>query len=201
MAMSKTTDILSCGHSLDELSDYLAAGKSPADPYIDSCAECQNALRALEQLNSLTSELVDFDSKEHSDADTDRLGSIFSNIALEARSGREIPLEAPPTVESDESDELSQTEGAIISLIRAAGDQLENAMIGRCRLEGDVTDPNAEIRVDIRVTAFWGQPLQGLAGQLRKKVRTALEMHTQFVISGIDIAIVDIQQMDEVGDQ
>ena len=189
MAMNDTTDVLSCGHSLDELSDYLAAGKQPADPYIDACAECQNALLALEQLNSLTAELVDYDTQEHSEADSDWLGSIFSNIALEARSGRDIPLVTAPVesdkadVESwaapDEDDELSQSEGAVISLIRSAGDQLENAMIGRCRLEGNVTDPGAEIRVDIRVTASWGQPLQGIAQQLRKQVREVLAMHTQ----------------------
>lgn len=199
--MSKNTEMLSCGHTLDQLSDYLAAGRQPADPYIDTCAECQAALHALEQLNSLTAELVDYDSQARSDADNDWLGSIFSNIALEARSGRSIPLDSAPEdpAHADHADELTQTEGAVISLIRAAGDQLENAMIGRCRLEGDVTDPLAEIRVDIRVTALWGSSLRGLARELRRKINAALALHTRLTISGIDIAIVDIQRNEELG--
>lgn len=200
--MSKNPETLSCGHTLDELSDYLAAGRQPADPYIDTCAECQTALQALEQLNALTSELIDQGSSEQSKADADWVGSIFSNIAFEARSGRSIPLE--PLPESPEPsgrvDVLSQTEGAVISVIRAVGDELDNAMIGRCRLNGDVTKHGAAIRVDIRVTALWGSPLRGLAKELRRKVHAALALHTQLTIGGIDIAIVDIQRTDELGD-
>lgn len=200
--MSKNPEKLSCGHTLDQLTDYLDAGRQPADPYIDTCAECQSALHALEQLNSLTSELVDQDSREQSEADADWLGSIFSNIAFEARSGRSIPIDSalPGDASSEPRDELSQTEGAVISLIRTAGDELANAMIGRCRLEGDVTDPGAEIRVDIRVTALWGLSLQKLAKELRRKIRVTLALHTQLTISGIDIAIIDIQQAEELGD-
>lgn len=200
--MSKNSEELSCGHSLDQLGDYLAAGRQPANPYIDTCAECQAALHALEQLNSLTAELIHHDSQEQSDADADWLGSIFSNIALETRSGRSIPIgphsDSAPI--SGAEDELAQTEGAVISLIRAAGDELGNAMIGRCRLEGDVTDPRAEIRVDIRVTALWGSSLPGLARELRQKVSAALALHTQLTISGVDIVIVDIQRAEKWGD-
>ncbi|MDN5669422.1 MAG: hypothetical protein L0G87_13610 [Renibacterium salmoninarum] len=198
--MSRNPETLSCGRTLDQLSDYLDAGRQPADPYIDTCAECQAALHALEQLNALTSELVDQDSREQSEADADWLGSIFSNIAFEARSGRSIPIDPVLPEAAGPGDELSQTEGAVISLIRAAGDELDNAMIGRCRLEGDVTEPGAEIRVDIRVTALWGAPLQRLAKELRRKIYAALALHTQLTISGIDIAIIDIQRAEELGD-
>ncbi|WP_394941901.1 hypothetical protein [Psychromicrobium sp. YIM B11713] len=191
--MSKTPDLLSCGHSLDQLSDYLAAGKQPADPYIDACAECQAALHALEQLNTLTRELVDHDSQAQSEEDTDWLGSIFSNIAFEARAGRDIPLHAEPVeAEADPEDELSQTEGSVIALIRAVGDELDGAMIGRCRLIGELADPGSAVIVDVRVTALWGPPLRALADELRLKIRETLEQHTQLKISAIDISIVDI---------
>ena len=34
--MSKNPETLSCGRTLDQLSDYLDAGRQPADPYIDT---------------------------------------------------------------------------------------------------------------------------------------------------------------------
>lgn len=199
--MSTTSEMLSCGHSLDQLSDYLAAGRKPADPYIDACPECQSALRALEQLNSVTQELINYESQAHSEDDETWLGSIFSNIALEAQAGRDIPLQSQAEPEQvDPQDELSQTEGAVIALVRAAGDELEGAMIGRCRLEGAVSEHGAQIRVDVRVTALWGHPLQTLADDLRAKIRETLEQHTQLEISAIDIAVVDIQRKQNSGD-
>ncbi|NYE96317.1 hypothetical protein FHU41_002567 [Psychromicrobium silvestre] len=202
--MSKTPGLLSCGHSLDQLNDYLAAGKTPVNPTVEACPECQAALRSLARLNVFIDELVRHDSQANTDEDLKWLGSIFSNIALEARAGRDIPLEpaglgasgtAPADlVDGTLVDELSQSEGAVIALIRSAGDELEGAIIGRCRLDGDVTDPGAEIRVDIRVTALWGPPLLELAQELRAKIQSTLAQHTQLKISGIDIAIVDIQR-------
>ncbi|AJT42624.1 Asp23/Gls24 family envelope stress response protein [Psychromicrobium lacuslunae] len=199
--MSARPEMLSCGHSLDELSDYLAADRQPANPYIDTCPECQSALRALEQLNSVTRELIDFESEPHSAEDENWLGSIFSNIALEAQAGRDIPLHNQGELPAaDPDDELSQTEGSVIALIRSAGDELEGAMIGRCRLEGEVSSPDAEITVEVRLSAVWGPPLPALADELRTKIRETLERHTQLKISAINIAIVDIQRSQTLGD-
>ena len=45
------------GHSIDELTDYLERGRTPADPSIEGSPACRNALRALERLRDLARRL------------------------------------------------------------------------------------------------------------------------------------------------
>ena len=52
------------GHTLDELTDYLDAGRQPADRSIDESPGCQLALDALERLQGLGAELIAAEAKE-----------------------------------------------------------------------------------------------------------------------------------------
>ncbi|MCW1250209.1 hypothetical protein ODZ83_08470 [Acaricomes phytoseiuli] len=198
-----TDDLLSCGRSIDELSDYLAARRQPADPYIDSCPECQAALDALSQLNEITGELITHESQPTNQEESTWLSSIFSNIALEAHSGRTIPLTDPSeglTADDHGNSELSQTEGSVIALIRSFVDSSDGAMVGRCRLKGEITEPGAAVSISIRVTALLSglsnQPsLQRLAMQVRDRIKQALAQHTQLRIEAIDITISDVRAL------
>jgi len=41
------------GHTIEDLSDYLDRGRTPADPTIDDSPECQIALRSLQRLRTV----------------------------------------------------------------------------------------------------------------------------------------------------
>ncbi|GAB3536044.1 hypothetical protein GCM10027403_15370 [Arthrobacter tecti] len=183
-----TGDVLGCGRTIDELDDYLASGRTPAIREIEDCPECQAALDALSRLRSLTPQVLERDV-ELADEDDSWLNELFNHISIQARPGRSIP------VPSEDTDlHLSQTEGAILSLIRAAGDAVDGALIGRVKLQGDITTPGAEVSVDVRVSVFWqGEPLKPLADTIRQEIREALERHTELHVTAIHITIADME--------
>lgn len=186
------------GHTLDELSDYLEAGRTPADPSIDQSPECQLALTDLERLRAVSASLIERDADESPQPDDSWIGTILANIGREVRAGREIPLEnANPTVT------LTVTEGSVRSLIRAAGDVVDGVLIGRCRLDGDVTVLGEPITVSVWVTALEATGLTGLAQRVRDEIQATLNIHTDLVIAGIDVTVQDLQLRsiaDEGGD-
>jgi hypothetical protein len=176
-----------CGHSLEELDEYLRTGHSDLEPHLATCPECQAALSALKRLHELTDALIQDDINRAGTGDEPWLTTILDNLRLETRTGRTIPLTS-----SRPQNHLSQTEGSVIALIRTVGDTIDGATIGRCRLHGDLGTPGAEVRVDVNVAAFWGHPLPGLARTLRSRIFDALERHTELNITGIDITVTDI---------
>lgn len=44
-------------------------------------------------------------------------------------------------------------------LVRSAGDAIPGVLIGRCRLDGDVTVPGSPIRIEAEVSVPYGRPL------------------------------------------
>lgn len=182
------------GHTIEELTDYLDAGRSPADPSIDDSAGCNLALDALERLRLLTPALIARDEAAEPEVDQGWVQSILSGIAMDARSGRRIPLS-----DRDGDSDLAITEGAVRGLIRAAENVFPGILIGRCRLVGDVTDSTAEIGVDVDVSVPFGEPIVTLADRLREEIAVRLRTHTRLTISGIDITIHDISTWTEEG--
>lgn len=175
------------GHTLDELTDYLEAGRTPADPSIEGSAGCQLALDALERLSVLTPELLAADSAASGTVDDGWVDRILSGIALDARSGRRIPVAS-----EDERVDLGVTEGAVRGLIRAAEETIPGVLIGRCRLDGDVTDPGVPIAIDVEVSVPYGMPILTLADQLRAEIGARLATHTELNITRIDLTIEDV---------
>lgn len=57
-------DALECGRSIDELSSYVQAGRTPHDRHIESCPDCLNVIEALERVGQLSRDLV-ADDAEH----------------------------------------------------------------------------------------------------------------------------------------
>lgn len=182
-------DHLGCGRTIDELDEYLSRGRSPVNREIEECPECQAALAALTRLRELTPTLLERDMELHSDDDDSWLDELFTNISIQARAGRTL------TVSSDDPDlTLTQTEGSVLSLIRSAGDAVNGALVGRCRLHGDLTAPGTEIAVDVQITVFWkDEHLPTLAFAIRSEIRDILTRHTELNITTIDITVVDLQ--------
>lgn len=176
-----------CGRTLEELNDYLHGGHFTDAEHIAACPQCQAAIPALRRLDALTSELVADDVRQAGTTDEPWFRSIMANVRLETKAGRSIPLETAVP-----ADDLSETEGAVVALLRRAGDAVEGAMIGKCRLHGDLQTPGAPIAVQVNVTAFWGQPIPTLAANLRGSLLKALATHTQLNVDTVDITITDI---------
>ncbi|GAA2016378.1 Asp23/Gls24 family envelope stress response protein [Microbacterium ulmi] len=178
------------GHTMDELSDYLDAGRVPRNPSIEEHAGCRLALDALERLRGLTSALLAADAAAEPPADEGWVKRVLGGIALDARSGRRIPFADP-----DDSADLGITEGAVRGLIRAAENAFPGVLIGSCRLDGDVTLPGAPIRVEIDTSVPYGEPIPHLASRLRAEIAGRLRLHTELNVVGIDITVYDIRSL------
>lgn len=178
------------GHTLDELTDYLEAGRQPRDPSIEESPGCQIALDALANLRGLGGQLIEHDAAASPDVDASWVDRILDGIALDARAGRRIPFESP-----EPSIDLGITEGAVRGLIRSAENAVPGLLVGRSRLDGDVTVPGEPIRVDIEASALYGEPLMQITERLRVEVAERLRAHTALNIVAIDIAIRDIREV------
>lgn len=178
------------GHTIEELSDYLEAGRQPVNRSIEESAGCQLAMDALERLHGLGSELIEAEAAAAPEVEESWVDRILGGIALDARAGRRIPFESPePQID------LAITEGAVRGFIRSAENAVPGVLVGRCRLDGDVTVPGTPIRVEIEANAFHGVPIPRLADRLRAEVGERLAALTELNIVAIDIAIRDIQEV------
>lgn len=180
------------GHTIEELSDYLDAGRTPADPAIEGSPGCRIALDALARLRELTPELLAADTAAEPEPDDTWVQSILAGITLDARAGRRIPLTtATPALDAD----LGITEGAVRGLIRAAEHTVPGVVVGKCRFDGDVTVPGEPVRVRVDVSVPYGEPIPDLTDRLRAEISARLKSHTTLNVTGIDIKVHDIQQL------
>jgi len=175
------------GHTIEELSDYLDRDRTPADPTIDASPECQIALRSLQRLRDVQGSLLTEDVEREADRSDSWVTSILQNINLEAHSGRDIPLSHPsPTAR------LVVTEGAVRGILRATGDGIDNIIVGRCRLDGDVSVPGDPITIRIDAAVSQGEDIPAKAEALREAVYAALHEHTDLNVATIEITIRDV---------
>lgn len=182
-------DIGGSGYSLDDLSAYLDRGRQPAIAAIDGNAECQAVLDSLERLGALSRELVDEDAGEHP-APSGWLDRVMTVVAGELKAGKDIPF--PPL---DERAGVSITEGAVRELIRAAGDAVPGALVGRVRLEGDVASTGTEdapLTVAVTLSVLADRPITRVADDVREAVASALTLRTPVRVERIDITVDDV---------
>jgi len=175
------------GHSIEELSDYLDAGRLPRDESIESSPGCLIALASLERLRNAAWALLEAEADADPERDSAWIGRLMGTISREARAGRDIPISS-----GDASVALSVTEGSVRGLIRAAGDDVGGVLIASCSLEGDVTRPGEPITVNIAASVAWGLSLPMLAEELRASILAALARHTELVVEGVNVTIRDI---------
>lgn len=184
------------GHTIDELSDYLDADRTPSDASIDDSPGCQLALQAMERLRTLSSSLIDADIRIAPPPPDGWVERILRSIAFDAHAGRRIPINHPsPTAD------LAITEGAVRGLIRAAETDVDGVITGRCRLEGDVATPGAPVTVTIDASVLWGQSLPERAQLLRDAIAKRLATHTDLNVVGIDVTIHDIHYLPFASDE
>lgn len=185
--MSISHDTLDCGHSLGELSAYLDTGEFSDPGHLESCPECQSGLATLGRLSEFAGDLVHADLAEAGSGTDDWMQSILSNLRLELRPGRTIPLHS-----DNPADALSETEGAVTALIRSLVDAIPGTAAGKCRLLGDVTEPGAGISVHVDVAVVYGHHLEERATSVRGVVADALRTQTELNITGISVTVTDV---------
>lgn len=183
------------GHTIEQLSDYLAAGRQPFDPSIESSPGCQIALAAMMRLRSVSLSLLESEAVDEPARDDSWVAGILNSIGLEAQAGRSIPVQHPSGMAS-----LSLTEGAVRGLVRAAGDSVTGVLIGRCTLQGDVTVPGSPITVLVDASVFWGEPIPTAAAKVREAIYAELLRHTELNIVAIDVTVHDVHLSRSLGE-
>lgn len=176
------------GHTIEELSAYLDAERTPTNFSIESSPGCQIALTALTRLRELTAHTLEVQAAVEPAPPDSWVHSIMNRIALEARTGRDIPIAHPaPTAH------LTMTEGAVRGMIRAAGDSIPEVIVGRCRIDGDVTVPGALLTVAVDISVAWGESIPIAADRAREAIQRQLSKHTELNITAVDITVQDIR--------
>ncbi|APH44219.1 hypothetical protein BMW26_03995 [Microbacterium sp. 1.5R] len=184
------------GHTLEELSDYLEAGRVPLDPSIEGSPGCQLALDALERLHGLGGQLIDADAAAMPEVDDSWVDRILSGIALDARAGRRIPF-----AETDPAVDFGITEGAVRGLIRSAENAVPGILVGRSTLDGDVTAVGEPIRITIEVNAVYGESIPQAVDRLREEVAERLRRQTSLTVTAIDVTVRDIQRISSAAEE
>ena len=180
------------GHTLEELTDYLEAGRLPLDPDIEGSPGCQLALDALERLRGLGGQLMEADTAAMPEVDDSWVDRILSGIALDARAGRRIPFE-----EAEAGVDFGITEGVVRGLIRSAENAVPGILVGHSTLEGDATTVGAPIRITIEVNALYGESILAAVERLRQEVGERVHRHTDLALTGIDITVRDVQRVSD----
>ena len=182
-----TTRTMDCGKTIEELSHYLAADRTPFDASIETCPECLNALQGLDRVSQLSHDLIMQDIADLPAPPENWMQDIMTNIQTEVRAGRSLPLNHP-----DPRVSLSVTEGAVRALIRAVGDEVPAIVVGKCQLEGKVEEPGAPIEVTVTASVAWGQSIPESARTIRRLVYEALANHTQLNVTAVNVTVEDL---------
>jgi hypothetical protein len=175
------------GHTIEELSDYLDAGREPRDEDIENSPGARIALDALARLRDETWAMLEAEATADPTRDTGWMAGVLANISRESRAGRDIPISHP-----DPAVHLSVTEGSVRGLIRAVGDRSGDAIIGRVLLDGDVTVPGESITVTITASARYGANLGALAASMRESIAAELRLHTELELAAVNVTITDV---------
>lgn len=184
------------GFTLEQLSDYLEAGRVPRNPAIEDSPSCRLALDSLERLNAVRREMQRSDIAAEPPADEGWVDRLLAQIPPNTRPGRRVPLDLPET-----AGDLGLTEGAIRGLVRGADVLVPGVIVGRCRIHGDAESAGAPVRIEIEISVRFGVPIADAVRTLRAEVARRLTAHTQLRVDGIDIAVIDMQYPAEGGPQ
>ncbi|MDO4252925.1 MAG: hypothetical protein Q4C74_06790 [Rothia sp. (in: high G+C Gram-positive bacteria)] len=186
-----------CTIPLETLSDWLeedhsqagSAAQQQLSEHIDSCPICTQRVVALRKLEQATAELEQADLEEQQ-AQSGWLDKILSNIVLETKAGRSIPIS------SDEStDWLAQTEGSVLAAIRQAADQLGHILIGRCRLLGDIEQAGAPVQIDVTASVECGVVIAQATARLRQLILAEVARVSELNLTAVNITVEDIYEL------
>lgn len=180
------------GRTMEELAEYVAAGRSPADPSIDSSPASRQAMANLARLTELTGAGLVRQAERDPSRDEAWISSLLGTIRLELDEGRDIPISHPDPVLR-----LTLSESAVRGLIRRLGDTAGGIVVGRCSLKGDVSRPGALVRIEMTCAIRFGLPIEQTLAVVREHIGDGLARHTELVVEAIDITVDDVYQARE----
>lgn len=175
------------GRTIEELADYVAAGRTPADPAIDSSPASRQAMANLARLTELTDAGLLRQAREEPSRDDAWITSLLGSIRLELDEGRDIPVSHP-----DPELRLTLSESAVRGLIRRLGDTAGGIVVGRCSLHGDVSIPGALIRIELTCAIRFGLSIGRTLDVVRAHILDGIARHTELVVDAIDITVDDV---------
>lgn len=173
------------GHTIEELGDYLDAGRQPADPSIDDSPACRIALSALERLRAAAGRFLD-EPGDDADDDSGWIATVLAALPLEARAGRSFPL----AVAADDT-AAEVTEGALRGLVRALGDGVDGLLVGRVRIQ-PLPDAPEQADLEIEAALRYGTRLEDADRELRAALDDRFGRHAPFAIRHVHIRVVSV---------
>lgn len=176
-------DIGGSGYSLEDLSAYLDRGRSPRIAAIERSAEAQAVLSAMENMRSLSRELVERDARRP--VAESWYDEVMREVMREFRAGRDIPLRRP-----EGETELYVTEGALSELVRRVGDEVGGVLVGRVRLAQP--EQYGPLQVRMTVSVRYGSPIAETVQRLRESVGAAVSRHGELRVSDVDVTVEEV---------
>jgi uncharacterized alkaline shock family protein YloU len=70
---------------------------------------------------------------------------------------------------------------------------VEEVIVGRCRLDGDVTVPGEPIIVRVDIAVRWRENLPTTVERTRSAIYARLLAHTELTIATIDVNVQDVR--------
>lgn len=171
--------------SLEELSDYLDADRTPPRPDIDGDAEATAALTRLESLRSATRDLLDAEAA--GDEDAGWISAVLASVRTTAHAGRDIPVR-----DDDPSSTLVVTEGALRQLVRALGDEIPGVVVRRTRFTGELETAGGPVDVEVSIVASADGPVHLRAEAFGSLVEQTLAAHAPFVVRSLVVRVADL---------
>ncbi|MEJ8282891.1 MULTISPECIES: hypothetical protein [Curtobacterium] len=183
--MSDDVDDRHGAFTLDELSDYLDADRTPVRADIEGDPDAVAALERLQVLRRASRDLLDTEAS--ADGDERWISSVLASIRTTAHAGRDIPVP-----DDDPAAHLVVTEGALRGLVRTLGDDVPGVVVRRTRFSGDVGVPGGAVDVDITVVATLEASVSDRAEALRAHVTAVLGAHAPFRIRSVVVRVADV---------
>ncbi|WP_327402557.1 Asp23/Gls24 family envelope stress response protein [Streptomyces sp. NBC_01288] len=175
-------ELLPCGRLLSRTWDDWERGAD--DPHLRTCPHCRQAVRGLDDLESVVRGLQAETDTAASAYDTEPLTRrIMDVVRLELRPGRPLPLGEP-------AEDLWIMEAVAARALRAAAESVPGVRAGSCRLLDGGADGTVEVRLDIHAPA--DAPLPELAARVRERVWEAADRELGMEVTAVDIRVTDL---------